>query len=181
MRRSLAPNFLGEWYDIKYWYIHVVTTPRKKSLLLNKDCTVLYCAILYVLAVIMYSTVRIYSSCIYCNASIHTLSFLKMFFYYSCTLLYFTELKSTALYCIVSNLQYASFHIVLYYWGTVLFYGLYTCMYQINTFFMYRKKEDSSVQATSAITESLVELRQQLATGLKSSEETLKTLGTCNN
>ena len=42
---------------------------------------------------------------------------------------------------------------------------------------MYRKKEDSSVQATSAITESLVELRQQLATGLKSSEETLKTLG----
>lgn len=39
-----------------------------------------------------------------------------------------------------------------------------------------RKKEDSSVQATSAITESLVELRQQLATGLKSSEETLKTL-----
>ena len=43
--------------------------------------------------------------------------------------------------------------------------------------FLIRKREDSSVQASTAVTESLVELRQKLATGLTLSEDTMKVLG----
>ena len=44
-------------------------------------------------------------------------------------------------------------------------------------FVINRNNKRDSVQASSAVTESLVELRQKLATGLSLSEDTMKTLG----
>ena len=42
---------------------------------------------------------------------------------------------------------------------------------------MYRRKQDNTVEVASAVTESLMELRQHLAAGLSNSEATLHKLG----
>ncbi len=67
--------------------------------------------------------------------------------------------------------------------GTVLINSIAFCIifletsFDYNYFFNKRKNRDNSVQASSAITDSLVELRQKLSSGLTLSEDTLKTLG----